>query len=255
MPSAYSTEKEAQFATSYRAYSKSYKVVRNILADVGRHDDCFLEIESNIPVGKGCSSSTADMIASIQALASAVSLAFRPEYIGRMLTEIEPNDGLHYAGTAAYHHTTGELIERFHYVPPLRILGIDFGGTIDTVEFNRVPFEWTDAEMTHYEALLETALQALRQEDAEALCRIATESTVLWQKVNPKPGLDLVLQFMRDSGGVGVANTHSGTYLGILYRDGIADPDTILHQAEAAIPAAAMQWFETVSLVSAFQEN
>lgn len=246
-PSAYSNEKEAQFAESYRSYSKSYKVVRNILADIGRHDDCYLEIDSDIPVGKGCSSSTADMIASIQALASALSLALKPGYIGRMLTEIEPNDGLHFPGTSAYHHTTGELIARFDYVPPLRILGIDFGGTIDTVEFNQRPLSCSDTDMEKYAKLLEEVQQSLRDEDVEGVCRIATESTLLWQKFNPRPQLDSVMQFMRDTGGLGIANTHSGTYFGILYRDGKEDLAEVMSRAESVLPGRAMRLFETVS--------
>lgn len=246
-PSAYSNEKEAQFAESYRSYSKSYKVVRNILGDIGRHDDCYLEMESDIPVGKGCSSSTADMVASIQALASSLSLALKPDYVSRMLTEIEPNDGLHYPGTLAYHHTTGELIARFAYVPPLHILGIDFGGMIDTVEFNHTPFTWTEAEMEHYAVLLEAAQKSLREEDAGSLCRIATESTLLWQKVLPKPELSDVLALMDETGALGVVNTHSGTYLGLLYGEGRDDLDTVTSLVRRRLPGKDVRLFETVS--------
>lgn len=253
-PSSYSNEKEALFAESYRKYSKSYKVVRNILVDIGRHDDFHLEIESDIPIGKGCSSSTADMVASVEALAASLSLALKPEYIASMLTEIEPNDGLHRPGTSVYHHTSGELIARFDFVPPLRILGIDFGGVVDTVEFNRIPFVWSDAEMVHYASLLDAALQSLERQDIAALCRIATESTLLWQKVSPKRHLDNVLQLMRETGGIGVVNTHSGTYLGVVYE---ADKPAssqwcdLMRQAEIAIPDAAFRVFETITCAPA----
>jgi len=255
MSSTYSNKKEAQFADSYRSYSKSYKVVRNILVDIGRHDDCFLEIVSDIPVGKGCSSSTADMVACIQSLATALSLALKPEYIGRMLTEIEPNDGLHYQGTSIYQHTTGELIARFDYVPPLRILGIDFGGMIDSVEFNKKKISWSDAELEKYATLLEEAKGALRDEDISSLCRIATESALLWQKVNPKDQLDNVMQFMSDSGGLGVVNAHSGTCLGILYRDDRGDLSEMLRSAKAEIPSCDIHLFETVSCVTAPEKS
>lgn len=245
LPSAYSNEKEAQFAESYRRYSKSYKAARNILSDIGRHDDCFLNIDSDIPVGKGLSSSTADMVASIQALASSLSLALKPDYIARMMTEIEPNDGLHHPGTSAYHHTTGELIARYDYVPPLDILGIDMGGTIDTVEFNRKPLTWGEAEMERYAGLLESAKQALADRDIDALCRIATESTQAWQKVNPKRQLESALKFMRDTGGLGIANTHSGTYLGVLYRHGSADMRELLRRAEPIFNGCVARLFET----------
>jgi L-threonine kinase len=244
---AYSTAKEAQFADSYRRYAKSYKVVRNILVDIGRHDDCYLEIDSDIPVGKGCSSSTADMVASVDGLAAALSLALKPQYVGRMLTEIEPNDGLHHPGTSAYHHTSGELIARFDFVPAWEILGVDFGGTVDTVEFNRREFAWSDAETRQYAELLERALTALSAGDAPALCEIATASTMLWQRINPKPRLDGVLQLMRDTGGLGVANTHSGTYVGILYERNAADLDDLACHVRAAMTGCDVQRFSTVS--------
>lgn len=245
--SSYSNEKEAIFAESYRKYSKSHKVLRNILVDIGRHDDCLLHVDSNVPVGKGCSSSTADMVASIQALAEALSLALKSEYISRMLTEIEPNDGLHYPGTSAYCHTSGELIASIDYVPPLRILGIDFGGVIDTVEFNRTAFDWTNAEKEYYAYLLESAKDALNRADVAGLCEIATESTQLWQKFNPKQRIDEVMKFMRDTGGLGVVNTHSGSYLGILYQEERADLAEISKRAASAIPDCDIQLFETTS--------
>jgi len=250
MPSIYSNEKERLFADSYRSFSKSYKVVRNILVDIGRHDDCFLEIDSDIPVGKGCSSSTSDMVASIQALASALSLALKPEYVSKMLTEIEPNDGLHYSGTSIYHHTTGKLIFHYDYTPPLRILGIDFGGTIDSVEFNQKTFSWSDTVMEKYAALLETTKKALADEDVEILGNIATESTLMWQEINPKPHLDRILRFAQDNKALGVVNTHSGTYLGILFPEGRKDPQEIQLCANSTFPDCVIRWFETAACVS-----
>jgi uncharacterized protein involved in propanediol utilization len=247
MPTAYSSEKEARYADSYRIFPKSYKVVRNILSDVGRHDDCLLEISSDIPVGKGCASSTADMVASIKALSAAISIALRAEYVSQMLTEIEPNDGIHFSGTAVYHHAIGELIFRSDFIPRWNILGIDFGGTIDTVKFNLMTFAWSEAQMTHYMLLLERVKRALQDGDSEELCRIATESAVLWQEINPKPGLEAAMGFMRDSGGLGVLNTHSGTYLGIIYPDGTRNAGETLRAAQSAFVGCGVQWFETTS--------
>jgi L-threonine kinase len=243
----YLEDKESRFVESYRQYSKSYKVLRNLLTDIGCHDDPFLDVQSDIPVGKGLSSSTADMIATVKAVEKALNISLKSEYIGGLLTEIEPNDGLHWPGTAAYHHTTGTLISRFDYVPPLSILGIDFGGVVDTVQFNRIPFTWSDQEMNHYKSLLQKMEEALSSHDLKLICEIATESTLLWQRINPKAGLELVQKLQRDTGALGIINTHSGTLLGLLYDPGQADMDSLLKVVRQRLSIEQVRWFHTVS--------
>jgi len=242
----YSPEKETLYAESYKFFSKSYKIIRNILSDLGRHDDFFLEVNSDIPVGKGLSSSTADMVASSSALATALSIALKKEYISRMLTEIEPNDGLHYPGTSVYHHTTGTLIAQYNWVPPLYVLGIDSGGTIDTVKFNQTTVDWQENELNNYQYLLLELEDALVSQNVEKICMVATESTCLWQKINPKPFFDDALDFMQHTGGIGLVNAHSGTFLGILYHEGHKDRGEIIQAWGKTQPSFPAQWFKSV---------
>ncbi len=243
----YFEDKESRFVESYRRFSKSYKVLRNLLTDIGCHDDPFLDVQSNIPIGKGLSSSTADMIATIKAFKKALKISLKSDYIGGLLTEIEPNDGLHWPGTAAYHHTTGKLISRFDYVPPLSILGIDFGGVVDTVQFNRLHFTWSDQEMEHYQSLLKRMEDALNARDLATVCAISTESTLLWQRINPKSELGQVQEFQRETGALGIINTHSGTLLGLMYEPGRSDAGALLKRAKEKWGAEQVRWFHTVS--------
>lgn len=245
-PCAYSEEKEEEYARSYRSFSKSYKALRNVLIDLGRHEDSHIAVESDIPVGKGLSSSTADMVATIRATTQALSIAVKPDYVSRVLTEIEPNDGLHHSGTAAYHHTTGKLIFRVDWVPPFDILGIDFGGVVDTVKFNAQPTSWSDEEMAGYEALLEKMRAALEGRDLAGVAAVATESARRWQRIHPKPQLDAVLALAGQVGALGVANAHSGTFLGLLFPRGGANRAAVEAAAAAAFPDHPPHWFETV---------
>lgn len=242
----YSAEKEAQIAVSYQSYPKTYKLLRNILSDLGSHEDCLVEVESDVPVGKGLSSSTADMVAAIRGLAQGASVAFREDYIGRVITEIEPNDGLQYQGTSAYHHTTGQLIERVDWVPPFRILGVDFGGVVDTVTFNQQKFEFSAAQMARYEDLLEDMLNALRSGDSRAVATIASESTRMWQAFRPRVEMEAMFALQADTGALGVVNAHSGTYLGLLYDPARTDWDVIRKRVSAAFPSKGNDWFDTL---------
>lgn len=242
----YSAEKEAQIAESYQSYPKSYKLLRNVLSDLGSHNDCLIEIDSDVPVGKGLSSSTADMVAAIRGLAQAASVAFREDYIGRVITEIEPNDGLQYHGTSAYHHTTGQLIDRVDWVPPFRILGVDFGGIVDTVAFNQQKISFNAEQMARYHELLHAMLAALREHDSRTVASIASESTRLWQVYRPRAEMDRMFELQAATDGLGVVNTHSGTYLGLLYDPGRSDWDEIYQRVAASFPGKGLDWFDTL---------
>jgi L-threonine kinase len=163
-----------------------------------------------------------------------------------MLSEIEPNDGLHYPGTVAYKHTRGELIESVPYIPAFDILGIDLGGQIDTVSFNQQPLTlWNESQMQEYSELLDDALVALKMGDDLSLAHIATKSTHLWQRILPKPQLGQILKLAEKTGAMGVVNTHSGTYLGLLYERHEKDRDAIENYVHSHINAK-LTWYATL---------
>ena len=242
----YSVHKEEEFAQSYARFPKTLKGLRIFLSDLGRHDDCAIAVSSDIPIGKGLSSSTADMVAGIRALAGALSLRLKDDYVSRMLTEVEPNDGLHFDHTSAYHHTEGRLIANIDWVPPWRILGIDQGGMLDTVAFNQRVIDWTDAQMTNYRDLLDRMLAALRARDAGRVASVATQSARAWQPISPKDDLDAVLNLADELGALGVINTHSGTYLGLLFADErTLDTERLLTVTAARLPNREIAWYAT----------
>jgi len=247
----YAPEKEAMIARTHERFPKTYKALRNLLADLGRRDDCLFELESDIPIGKGLSSSTADMVAGIRALTEALAVKFKGDYIGRVISEIEPNDGLHFDNTSAYLHAEGRLIANFDWVPPFRILGLDEGGTCDTVAFNLRRIALTSRQQSHYQVMLDTLSAALEARDLRTVASIATESATLWQAVYPKVDFGRVCDVAQSLGALGVLNTHSGTFLGILFPDGAdLDVDAVTAEVKATLPGRAIAWFETSGLES-----
>ena len=208
----YAPEKEAMIVRAHQKFPKTYKALRNLLADLGRRDDCLFDLDSDIPVGKGLSWSTADMVAGIRALADAYQVKFKSDYVSRVLSEIEPNDGLHFDNTSAYLHAEGRLIANFDWVPPFphprpgrrRYL-------LDTVAFNERPIALSGGQQAHYQHMLDALSTALQRRDIAAVAAIATESAQLWQAINPKTDFERVLSAADASGALGVINTHSGT--------------------------------------------
>jgi len=226
---------------------KSYQLIRHILQHLGYAYNFHLEIRSNIPIGKGLSSSTADMVASVRALENALSISIDNEELSRMITEIEPNDGLHYPGTSFYEHTTGYLIHNFSFVPAFKIVGVDFGGEVDTLEFNRSPNGYAKEDQIAFEQAIEILAQSYMAKDPDRILEVATQSGFLSQKVFPKPYFEDFVAFAKSFGAKGVINTHSGTYLGMVFYHAIDNYPEMCRQINRRFNNVEIDLFETVS--------
>lgn len=174
-----------------------------------------LQIHSNIPAGKGMASSSADIVAAIKATAHSYSLPLTEDIISAIASEIEPTDGVMYDDVVAYDYIHGQLIESLGPLPPFVLIGIDAGGIVDTIQFNQLskPYDWWDRNK--FLEAYELAKTGIRNKKLSSICKAATISAHINQKILPKPHFS---EFERLSniyqGGLVIA--HSGTVIGIL---------------------------------------
>ncbi len=243
---AYSPLKEMNFARSYERFAKSYKVIRHILTDFGIHSDPYLEIESDLPVGAGLGSSEADMVASIRALGAALSIAVKPDYVSRVLREIEPHNGVHYAGTAVYEPVSGKLLAQYDSVPAINILGLECPPPTDVFAPDLPPDAFTEADRVRYRELLEDVKEALAAKDIARVGRISTEGVRMRHRIRPREDFELALDLMRRTGAVGVVAAHTGSSLGLMYEKDRPDTQAIEAMVRPSLGAARIRWFETV---------
>ena len=175
-----------------------------------------LILQSELPVGKGLASSSADLVATARAISSCFHLPISSSLLATLMCRIEPSDGVMYPGVVSFYHRQGHLREFLGMLPPLTIVGIDEGGEVDTLQFNTVPKAFTHTEELEYQHLLEVLSDAIRQQDVRLIGQVATRSAVLNQKLNPKRMLSKVMTLCQEVSGLGVVTAHSGTCLGIL---------------------------------------
>lgn len=97
-----------------------------------------LWLESPLPRGKGMASSTADVAAAMVATASALGLELSSAQIAEIVLGVEPSDGIILPGIALFDHRAGRIALTLGPSPPMRVVILDFGGDVDTGEFNRV---------------------------------------------------------------------------------------------------------------------
>ena len=200
---------------------KAAQAVRATLEHLGETDaDARLSLDSILPRGKGMASSTADVAASIAATAAAAGRHLEPGQIAEISLGVEPSDGVMFPGISVFDHREGRIARPLGEPPPMRVLALDFGGVVDTLEFNSVArdkaLKSQEPRMSEAVSLIETGL--LRGNPL-FIGKGATVSAIANQEVSFNPYLDDVLAFSAEVGGFGVNVAHSGTVIGILMPD------------------------------------
>lgn len=199
--------------------TKALRAARILLDACGAGIGGRLTVDSGLPEGKGMASSSADLVATVRAVGNALGMTVSPELAESVLRDIEPTDGVMYPGIVAFYHREVRIREVLGSLPPLTVVGVDEGGAIDTVAFNRIPKPFSDKDKREYASLLDEMSGAIRASDVATVGRIATRSAELNQQLRPKRLLDEVIDVCRAAGGLGVVTAHSGTTLGVLLDD------------------------------------
>lgn len=181
-------------------------------------EELGFERESLLPPGKGMGSSTADLAAAICATGLLGGHTFSPEEIARLALQVEPSDGIMFAGLVLFDHREGRWLEELGEAPEINILVVDPGGEVDTVTFNRA----ADLDLINRkkEPQVRKALEYIRTGlatgDLVQIGRGATESALANQELLPKPDLPQMIKWAQDVKALGVNVAHSGTVMGLL---------------------------------------
>lgn len=227
--------------------SKSLALLQKLVEHYGLSIGGHLAIESELTEGKGLASSSADLVATARALEATLGCVIPTELILAILRTIEPSDGVMYPEFVTFFHRKVELGRRLGFPSRLKVLAIDEGGQIDTIEYNRRHHPFTEEECAEYAELLQTIEIAIHCNNLGLLGRVATRSAILNQKRNPKRHLDHMLDLCKTTKALGVVVTHSGPCIGLLFPDDPAQQKQI-EQAKTQLAHLSDQVFMVESL-------
>jgi uncharacterized protein involved in propanediol utilization len=179
-----------------------------------------LTIESDIPVGHGYGSSTADVIATIRATGAAAAATLRRSTVCRLAVAAEgASDAIAYGDQAVlFAQREGRVIEHFGgEYPPLLVVGFRTGRArpIDTLSLPRARYDGQEIEQ--FRVLRGLAYHAVRQQDPRLIGRVATVSARISQNYLAKPRFEAVVGLAEAHGACGVQVAHSGTLMGVLF--------------------------------------
>jgi L-threonine kinase len=187
---------------------------------IGDRLDAKLYLKSPLPRGKGMASSTADVAATVVATAIAAGRPVSDDVIAEIALRIEPSDGLMYSGITRFDHRLGSYAQKLGDPPPMRVVILDFGGTVDTLQFNNVD---VSASLISSEEVLREAVelisQGIQESDVEKIGRGSTMSARANQAILYKPQLENAIALASEIGAAGVNVAHSGTVIGMLVED------------------------------------
>ena len=204
---------------------------------------------SNIPVGKGMSSSTADIAAAGMATARFLGIELTPEEVSTLALSIEPSDGIMFPGIHLLDHLYGRWSEPLGVPPSMEVLILDPGGVVDTMAFNRRKglCSLNRQKEPEVKKALQLVREGVEEKDPEKIGRGATISAQANQKILFKKDLGKVIRLSRELKALGVNVAHSGTVLGILLPPSKGKAEEAAAWISSRFPQASVR---AVSLVS-----
>jgi len=215
-------------------FPKSRAVAEHMLEVLGMSSGVSTRIDftRNIPIGKGLSSSTADMLAVVRAFQEMFGVNITENFISQLFTKIEPHDALHYEMSVVYNHRQGKLLSKLDYIPDFNIIAVDAGGETSTEEYNK-DLNFTPPLLNEYDKLYHELSLAFAKKDDIEIARCAQQSTELHVNRTGNAFLAKLLKKANDVNVLGILTTHSGTYGGVLLPGNTSDE--VLDRVEAEV--------------------
>lgn len=218
-----SSDSNKTYSTSYRKILHAAKAVVEYL-DIPVNKLGTFEIirRSSLPLGKGMSSSTADIGATAAAVAAFFGYELTSDEIAAMAASIEPTDSILYEDLMLFDAMNGDAVEMIGHVPPLKVLVLEGLGLVDTICFRR-----QRGYVPNIDAAYDKLRSGISAGDWVAMGCAAIMSARLYQSVLPKPYLDDIIDIALKAGAYGVNAAHTGTALGIIMDEDMEEQSLI----------------------------
>jgi L-threonine kinase len=182
-----------------------------------------IRVDSQLPLGKGMASSSADISAACLATALAAGREIDIDAICDIALEIEPTDGIFLPGITLIDHVSGSIRRALGHPPAIHIAIFDVGGEVDTIDFNHRSdlAELNRAKEPQVLKALQMVETGLLKGDCSLIGEGATLSALANQSILFKPSLEGIIELAVSFGAVGVNVAHSGTVIGVMFDPSI----------------------------------
>ncbi|MER7110099.1 GHMP family kinase ATP-binding protein [Streptomyces sp. NPDC000229] len=177
-----------------------------------------LAFHSELPVGKGMASSTADIVAALRCLFRLFALPYDQDAVTGILGRIERADSVFLDEFALYLSAGQRIVRPLGATVGLHACYIAEEGTVDTEAAGPALLAHYSRHRGAYRECLDGLLTAFGRNDAAAVAAAATRSATLSQGVLPKRTFDVLLDHRARLGADGLFVAHTGTVVGYLFQ-------------------------------------
>ena len=189
-----------------------------------------LNIKSNISVGKGMASSTADVGASIIATLDYLDKEMSPEEISKLVSRIEPTDSIFHQEVCFFDPINGEKEESLGFLNLKKVLILEPSNRINTVkirkerEYYKILRENRSITQNSFELLKE----GMTSKDVEIIRRACENSALANERIKKTPYLRELIDLSRECDYGFLNISHTGTVVGIALDDN-TDSEKLIH--------------------------
>ncbi|MBG9980114.1 hypothetical protein HZY91_03290 [Facklamia sp. DSM 111018] len=183
-------------------------------------ENLMIEIDSQIPVGKGMGSSTADLSGLAKSIACWFGLEVSDETIFQLCIQVEPTDNIIFNHLTLVDFLSGEIYGKYQAYPQFDLLCLESTEIISTVSYyqSSIYQQWMKDNYLKYQHLYDDYSQILsgplRLSD---LGELAIQSAKLNQHLRAKPLFKEILSIRKTKGIKGINIAHSGSVIAIWY--------------------------------------
>lgn len=192
--------------------------------------------QSNIPIGKGLSSSSADVLGVLNSLNVFYNANYSIEQLYKLATVIEPTDPCLHFENVLFSPKNGEVIQVLSDLPfKLMYFDSDIELLIDTIECSQ-KITYTNQQQLNYQKLYESIITAFENTDYTTFYNCLNKSADMNNIFLPKKNLHILQDFAFNNK-VGLFVAHSGTYMGL-----VIEPDLYKHIEPIATEFINKHW-------------
>lgn len=177
-----------------------------------------IHINSDIPIGKGMASSTADIGATIKATLSLIGKNLSSEEISKLAANIEPTDSIFMEKHCIFNPLNGEVIKSLGKIDNARVIILEPKITLSTMKI-RKDIKYKEKKIDNKEVIKEAFYlleEGITKNDLSLIGKASTLSSLANENIHKKEGLNKIIEISKAYGAYGVNIAHSGTVVGIL---------------------------------------
>ena len=196
-----------------------------------------LNIKSQIPIGKGMASSTADIGATIKATLSMLNKTLTGEEISKLAVKIEATDSLLLNQHSIFNPLTADVKKYLGGINDTKVVILEPDDILNTKLIRTMP-DYKSYKMQNKE-IIKTSFdlldEGLLKNDLNLIGRACTYSGLANENIHKKPFLKEIIEISDRFGCYGVNIAHSGTVIGVLMHKKMDDNRIIQYLRDSEI--------------------